>query len=110
MIARPILEPELNATQLVASAGIGVACLYQCVIGFRCFSHLNTVFVLHDSGLDLYKKELVSELKWGDLEYKEYTFATTTHVYKKSGETVAYLSEGLPNLELLKKTIKEGRT
>ena len=89
---------------------MGIAVLYQCTIGFRCFKYFSTVLVLHDTGVDSYNKGVVEEFTWSDLEVKSYSFATTTQIKCKDGKTVGYFSDGLPNLKLLTETIEKGTT
>ena len=107
---RPLWETDLTDTQIILFPIMGIAVLYQCLIGFRCFKYFNTVLVLHDSGVDSYKKDKVVEYAWSDLEVKEYSFATTTHIKCKNGKTVGYFSDGLPNLKLLVSIIENGIT
>ncbi|MFQ3235959.1 MAG: hypothetical protein ACI9C4_001523 [Paraglaciecola sp.] len=89
---------------------MGVAVLYQCTIGFRCFKYFGTILVLHDKGVDTYNKGKVEEYTWDNLEVKKYAFATTTQIKCKNGQTGAYFSDGLANLNLLVETIKNGIT
>lgn len=107
---RPIWEADLTDAQIILFPLLGVAVLYQCTIGFRCFSYLNSVLVLHDEGVDLHHKGKVTEYSWSELTFKEYSFATTTQIKCKNGNTVAYFSDGLPNLKLLTDTIENGIT
>jgi hypothetical protein len=107
---RPLWEVNLTDAQIVLFPIMGIAVFYQCTIGFRCFKYFGTVLVLHDKGVDSYKKGKVEEYTWDNLEVKEYAFATTTQIKCKSGQTVAYFSDGLPNLKLLVETIENGIT
>ncbi len=107
---RPLWETGLTDTQIILFPIMGIATLYQCTIGFRCFKYFSTVLVLHDTGVDSYTNGRVKEYTWSNLEVKEYAFATTTQIKCKNGETVAYFSDGLPNLKLLVETIENGIT
>ncbi len=89
---------------------LGLAVLYQCFIGFRCFKFLNSSLLLHDHGIDLYHQGKVVEFKWEDLVIKNYAFATATQIKTKNGETVAYFSDGLPNLSLLEESVVNRNT
>jgi len=105
LATRFFLEPELTNTQKILSSILGVAVLYQCQIGARCLPYLNTIISLYDDGIDIYFKNQTNEYRWEDLTLVEYSFATTTQIKHKDGRTLAYLSEGLPNLDLLTSTI-----
>jgi len=107
---RPLLETDLTDAQIVLFPLLGLAVLYQCTIGFRCFKYLNSVLVLHDQGVDLHHKGKIIKYSWNELSVKSYSFATTTQIKCKNGTTVAYLSDGLPNLKLLTDTIENGIT
>jgi hypothetical protein len=107
---RPLWEVDLTDAQIVLFPIMGIAVFYQCTIGFRCFKYFGTVLVLHDKGVDSYNKGKVEEYTWGNLEVKEYAFATTTQIKCKNGKTLAYFSDGLPNLKLLVETIENGIT
>ncbi|MEP2653033.1 MAG: hypothetical protein ABJH06_13685, partial [Paraglaciecola sp.] len=107
---RPLWETDLTDAQVVLFPIMGIAVFYQCTIGFRCFKYFSTVLVLHDKGVDFHKKGQVQEFIWSDLEVKSYAFATTTQIKCKNGKTVAYFSDGLPNLKLLVDTIENGIT
>ena len=107
---RLLWETDLTDAQIILFPLLGLAVLYQCTIGFRCFKYLNSVLVLHDEGVDLHHRGKITEYSWNELSVKEYSFATTTQIKYKNGTTVAYLSDGLPNLKLLTDTIKNGIT
>ena len=107
LTTRFLWEFELPTLQLVGSSALGIAVLYQCQIGARCLPYLNTVITLYDDSVDIHYKNHTIEFKWEELTIKEYSFATTTQIKHKDGRTLAYLSDGLPNLELLKSIINE---
>ncbi len=104
-VVRPVLDTGLTDAQNIVLPIVGIAILYQCMISFRCFKYLNSSLLLHDKGVDLCHRGKVIEYKWGDLTIKHYTFATTTQIKTKGGETVAYFSDGLPNLSVLEENI-----
>lgn len=106
----PLWETDLTDAQKILFPALGIAVLYQCTIGFRCFKYLNSILVLHDAGVDLHHNGRVTEYSWSELSVKEYSFATTTQIKCKNGTTVAYFSDGLPNLKLLTDTIENGIT
>ncbi|MCL1127797.1 hypothetical protein [Shewanella surugensis] len=70
---RPIWETDLTDAQIVLFPIMGVAVLYQCTIGFRCFKYFSTTLVLHDTGVNSYTKGIVEEYLWTDLEVKSYS-------------------------------------
>ena len=107
LATRFLWEPDLTPTQLAVSTVLGTAALYQCLIGARCLPYLNTIITLYDDGVDIHNNNHTDEFKWEELAIKEYSFATTTQIMHKDGRTLAYLSDGLPNLELMKNIINE---
>jgi len=107
LTTRFIWEPDLTTTQLAVSTALGIAGLYQCLIGARCLPYLNTIITLYDDGVYIHYNNHTDEFKWEELIIKEYSFATTTQIKHKDGRTLAYLSDGLPNLELMKNIINE---
>jgi len=107
LATRFLWEPDLTATQLAVSTALGTAGLYQCLIGARCLPYLNTVITLYDDSVDIHDHNHIDTFKWEELVIKEYSFAATTQIRHKDGRTLAYLSDGLPNLELMKEIIYE---
>lgn len=107
LTTRFLWEPDLTATQLAVSSALGIAGLYQCLIGARCLPYLNTTITLYDDGVDIHYNNHTDAFKWEELMIKEYSFAGTTQIKHKDGRTLAYLSDGLPNLELMKNIISE---
>lgn len=108
MILQPLWEPELTNAQQILFPVIGIAVIYQCYIGSKCLAYLNTMFILHDNGVDVLKKGSSIEYSWDELAVKEYSFASTTQITNQDGKTIAYFSDGLPNLKLLVNTINNG--
>lgn len=108
MVLMPLLEADLSTAQNVLMPLLGFLVLYQCTIGFRCLRYLNTVFILHDEGIDVHHQGQVSTFDWRDLAINHYAFATVTQIKRKNGDTLAYFSDSLPNLSLLTQTIENG--
>ncbi len=102
MSTRFIWEPGLNTSQYVISTLLGIAVLYQLSIGARCLFSLKTTIQIYDSGIELNVNNNKANYLWGDLDISEYAFATTTLLKTRKGQPLAYLSQGVPNLKLLK--------
>ena len=94
-------EADLSNAQQVLFPLLGLAVIYQCWIGARCLPYLNTVVLLFDDGIEVLHKNESTEYQWMELDVVEYSFATTTKIAKKDGSTIAYLSDGIPNLALM---------
>mgnify|MGYP001549243066 CR=1 FL=1 len=105
----PIFEEDLSPVLQVVYPLLGLAVLYQCVIGFRCLRYLNTVIELHDTGIRVIRGDSSREYQWRELGVVEYGFATTNRIVAEDGSTVAYLSDGLPNLDILVQAIRATR-
>lgn len=107
MSSRPLFEEELSFAQQMLFPIMGIAVLYQCYIGTKCYKSFSTVITLNEYGIKVNSNGESKDYYWKSLMVEHYAFATTILVKHMNGEPVGYFSEGLENLDLLVNAIEK---
>jgi hypothetical protein len=108
LISRPIWEEGLTESQFLIGAALGCAVLYQCILGFFVLKYINMRIVVLGEGLEVHFRNSVRFIPWEHIgRIKEYSFATTTQLIERNGNTLIYAFDNMKNFSVIKCTLNE---
>jgi hypothetical protein len=106
LISRPIWEEGIGTAQFAAGAALGLAVLYQCIIGWRTLRYIRVRMRLSADALEIVSDSSPRKFSWEQLATpKEYTFAGATRFDLRDGEILLYAFDNMKNLEGVKDMI-----
>lgn len=108
LISRPLWEQGITPVQYIVGLILGVAVLYQCSIGWLVLKYINTRIIAFDDRLLIQSTSAEQTVFWEDLApAKEYSFATSTRLSDKNGQTILYAFDNMTDLRIIKSVLNE---
>ena len=110
LIGRPLWEDGLGGLQILVSAGMGGALLYQCAIGSLVLRYMGvSIFVLQD-GLEIHSTHGVRFVPWERFgRMKEYAFASATCLVDDNGDILLYAFDNMKHFAVIKERLHARR-
>ena len=106
-ISRPLWEQGITPLQYGVGFAFGVALLYQCTIGWLVLKYINVRIIAFNDRLLIQSNGIEQTVLWEELApAKEYSFATATRLSLKTGETIVYAFDNMPDLQIIKSVLK----
>lgn len=108
LISRPLWEQGITSPQYIVGLIFGAALLYQCSIGWLVLKYINTRIIAFDDRLLVQSKGAEQALRWEELApAREYSFATSTRLSHKNGQTIIYAFDNMTDLHIVRSVLNK---